>query len=120
MFLERIHVMKHFNTTGICYPDIHYMADISSVIASIERMIQQGNYLTINRGRQYGKTTTLYLMEEKLQAKYYVINTSFEGVGDDCFSCESRFVSGFIRNIKNIIKYTPQIKGLLELWIQKI
>ena len=27
--------MKHFNTTGIYYPNIHHMADTSSVIASI-------------------------------------------------------------------------------------
>ncbi len=52
----------------------------------IEALIHQGNYFTINRIRQYGKTTMLSLLEEYLKEKYYVINISFEGVGEEYFS----------------------------------
>ena len=56
--------MKEFNTTGICYPYKHYMVNIDSRIEEIEKAVVKGEYITINRGRQYGKTTTLYHLAE--------------------------------------------------------
>jgi len=53
-------IMKRFNVTGICVPEEHYMADISGKIAQIKKLIDNRGYFTINRARQYGKTTTLY------------------------------------------------------------
>ena len=52
--------MREFNTTGICYPQLHYMVDITNRLGDIEKRVAKGEYITINRGRQYGKTTTLY------------------------------------------------------------
>lgn len=57
-------MQKKFNVTGLCIPEKNYMVDISSKIHMIiTEYIQEGKYFTINRGRQYGKTTTLYLLE---------------------------------------------------------
>lgn len=61
--------MKYFNTTGICIPSQHYMVDVSKKTEQIEALIHQGNYFTINRIRQYGKTTMLSLLEEYLKEK---------------------------------------------------
>lgn len=52
--------MKRFNITGTCYPSKHYMVDISQRLDSIAQYVADGQYITLNRGRQYGKTTTLY------------------------------------------------------------
>lgn len=56
---------KYFNVTGICIPEKHYMVDISATVRMItETLVDRGAYFTINRARQYGKTTTLYLLEK--------------------------------------------------------
>lgn len=60
---------KVFNVNGDCKPHIHYMVDISERLREIKVLIDKGEYFTINRARQYGKTTTLralagYLKEE--------------------------------------------------------
>ena len=51
--------MKKFNTTAVCLPEVNYMVDLSERVREIARLIDDKKYLTINRGRQYGKTTTL-------------------------------------------------------------
>jgi hypothetical protein len=51
--------VKKFNVTGTCIPEKHYMVDISEKLDKIISMIESDEYFTINRSRQYGKTTTL-------------------------------------------------------------
>jgi len=51
--------MREFNITGLCIPSKHYMADISNKVSQIAAMVEKGQYFTINRARQYGKTTTI-------------------------------------------------------------
>ena len=51
--------MKRFNTAGTCRPNEHYMVDITERVEIIRKMVAKGEYFCINRGRQYGKTTTL-------------------------------------------------------------
>ena len=59
---------KRFCVTGTCIPEKNYMVDISGRIDRIIRdYIEKGQYFTINRARQYGKTTTLYLLERRLR-----------------------------------------------------
>ena len=78
--------MRKFNVTGLCIPSKHYMADTSEKIRQIMAMVEQGDYFTINRGRQYGKTTTLAFLENELPKEgYAVIFISFEGVDDRVF-----------------------------------
>ncbi len=54
--------MREFNVTGVCVPHKHYMVDISGKIEQIMEMIDSGKYFTINRARQFGKTTTLSII----------------------------------------------------------
>ena len=61
---------KQFCVTGTCIPEKNYMVDISARIEKItNEYIENGQYFTFNCARQYGKTTTLYLLERKLQEK---------------------------------------------------
>lgn len=83
--------MKRFNTTGLCIPEKHYMADISGKIKEISEMVDNGLYFTVNRPRQFGKTTVLNALYNELIPEYYVAEMSFEGVGDSFFSNESSF-----------------------------
>ena len=49
---------KKFNITGSCNPERHYMVDSKKRFKAIKDLIDAGEYFTINRARQYGKTTT--------------------------------------------------------------
>lgn len=82
---------RRFNVTGLCVPNMHYMVDISKKITRIEKMVEAGYYFTINRPRQYGKTTTLNALAKSLREKDTVIKTSFEGVSDTMFETEENF-----------------------------
>ena len=59
---------KKFNVTGVCIPEKHYMADISTKLnIVIAQYIEKGSYFVISRARQYGKTTMLYLLSRPPQ-----------------------------------------------------
>lgn len=73
--------MKHFNVTGVCLPEQHYMVDIKDKLQAIKVMIDNGSYFCINRGRQYGKSTTLYSLRNYLSEEYAVFSLSFELLG---------------------------------------
>ena len=78
---------KEFNITGTCIPKMHYMVDTSNKLKKTIKLIVKGKYFTINRPRQYGKTTTLFLLNNKLNETedYLTIKISFEGIGDLIF-----------------------------------
>lgn len=38
---------KKFNTDGYCDPKIHYMVDLSSRLAEIKSMVDDGKYLAL-------------------------------------------------------------------------
>ncbi|MBQ8040925.1 MAG: hypothetical protein IJ274_13865, partial [Lachnospiraceae bacterium] len=61
--------MKEFNTTAICVPELHYMVDTTEKMQQIEKLIAKGNYFTINRAMQYGKTTMMYSLCRKLKTE---------------------------------------------------
>ena len=95
---------KKFNYTGSCIPEQHYMVDISHKLSQIMNMIDEGQYFTINRPRQYGKTTTLDMLERILPDKGYLpVLISFEGVGDLMFNDETRFCKEFLEIISDNI-----------------
>ncbi len=98
---------REFNDTGLCVPHMHYMADRSVKLKELVRLAERGKYFTLNRPRQYGKTTFLYLLEKELEKKdYLVINLSFEGIGDRVFTREEFFVPGFLRLLQENIAST--------------
>lgn len=77
--------MREFNTTGLCNPDKHYMVDITDRLVQIKKMIDKGNYFTINRSRQYGKTTTLTALKQALKDDYTVVGLDFQGISNAGF-----------------------------------
>jgi len=93
---------KTFNTTGLCIPGKHYMVNIDHKLKSIIKLVQRENYFVINRPRQYGKTTTLHILEEILKTRYKVISLDFEGLGA-VFGSEENFCNYFINAINNSI-----------------
>lgn len=79
--------MKSFKTTGKCLPDRHYMVNIDRQVDAAVSLIDRGEYFCINRGRQFGKTTTLAAMKSVLEKKgYTVFSLSFESIGDSPFA----------------------------------
>ena len=75
------------------------MVDIHDRLEKIRDMIDRGDYFVINRGRQYGKTTTLNALETFLTPEYLVINLDFQLLSNTDFSTEERFVSAFAREM---------------------
>lgn len=58
-------MVRYFNTEGSCNPKEHYMVSLAERLSGIKRMlVDRKKYFVINRGRQYGKTTTLRALEE--------------------------------------------------------
>ncbi len=122
-----VDLLKKFNVTGTCIPEDNYMVDISKKLIEIEKMVDEGLYFTINRPRQYGKTTTMYLLTKMLNKKYNVIRTSFEGVGDDIFEDEKSFCNEVFKifadsvefkdeNLANALReFAPSLNNFTEL-----
>ncbi len=70
---------RRFNTTGACSAKRHYMVKLDSRLKQIkEDYVDDGSYFVINRGRQYGKTTTLNALEEYLKDDYLVLSLDFQ------------------------------------------
>lgn len=74
------------------------MADISTKLDAIVELVEEGAYFTINRPRQYGKTTVAYSLYQRLAGdpSYLLIEMSFEGIGDAVFEDEKKFCMNFI------------------------
>ena len=107
--------MREFNVTGICIPGKHYMVDISNKVSQIAAMVEKGQYFTINRARQYGKTTTLWILDDELVKRgYTVAHISFEGIGDTPFENEKKFCQSLLRQIARELK-RRDIKGF-SIW----
>lgn len=65
-----------FNTTGICDPAEHYMVDLTQRLSEVRKLVDEGKNFTINRARQFGKTTTLHALAEMYKAG--IKGTSFQ------------------------------------------
>ena len=65
------------------------MVNIDERVRQIKNMVDRGDYFCINRGRQYGKTTTLNSLKGALATEYTVFSISFEGADDSFLSLES-------------------------------
>lgn len=91
---------KRFNITGLCLPDRHYMVDISERVAQIKRMVDDSAYFCINRGRQYGKTTTLNALKTALASDYEVYSISFEGLGSASYETDRHLAYAMMRQFQ--------------------
>lgn len=108
--------MKRFNVTGTCIPHKHYMVNTSAKMNQIMKMIEQDSYFTINRARQYGKTTSLMLLWKALKDKYIVISISFEGMGAEVFQNEDTFVRRFCNRVTDSLQLTGYDRRLQQYW----
>ncbi|MCP4151908.1 MAG: hypothetical protein GY757_29470 [bacterium] len=74
---------KFFNTTGLCFPDDHYMVDPLKRLKNVVGLINRKQYFTLHAPRQTGKTTYLYALARKLNAgtDYIALVVSFESAG---------------------------------------
>lgn len=108
---------KKFNVTGACIPENHYMVDINGKIEKIIKLIKEGEYFVINKPRQYGKTTMLYMLERTLSknSDYEVISISFEDMGDLIFEEEQRFAKSFLNLIeKSLLLSNEELAEFIE------
>jgi len=115
--------MKKFNTTGVCIPEKHYMADVSKKIREIEKMVEAGKYFIISKPHQTGKTTILYLLRKSLEKmNYIVINITFEDFDQSIFSSTSDFCREFILTIRDRLKFNgdTELVNLLEKEVDNI
>ncbi len=103
----------YFNIEGVCYPGQHYMVNIEKQITEIRNLIDSGKYFTINRARQYGKTTTLNLLEQEIKDKYIVFLISFEGLANESYASERVFCQTVAGLLLDVIEFDG-ITGISE------
>lgn len=74
---------KRFNTSGLCFPEQHYMVDPLPRLKEVEGLIGEQLYFTIHAPRQTGKTTYLQAAALKLnaQGEHIAVVVSFEQAG---------------------------------------
>ena len=90
---------RTFNTDGCCERELNYMVDLSGRLAEIKTMVDGEKYFTINRARQYGKTTLLNALADELKEEYDVLSLDFQGISYADFESEQSFVAAFSRQI---------------------
>jgi hypothetical protein len=71
---------REFNITGSIIPEEHYYVDLKPALKELMALVEKRKYFVINRPRQFGKTTTLNFLAQRLQAtdKYAPALISFE------------------------------------------
>lgn len=98
-------MQRYFNTEGQCQPGIHYMVRLDERLAKIKQLyVDKGKYFIINRGRQYGKTTTLMELQEYLKDQYIVVFVDFQDMSTASFEDESTFCVSFAEVFIRAIK----------------
>ena len=107
---------KRFNVTGSCNPDWHYMVDTEKRFKAVEVLIDHGDYFTINRARQYGKTTTLDTIWRKLSDRYLVVPLSFEGIDSTAYASNEAFAAMFARQMKENLLSLDRDDTAVEIW----
>ena len=110
--------MKEFNITGLCVPHEHYMVDISGKIDEILKLVHKKRYFTINRARQYGKTTTLHMLQNALSQdeQYLCVSISFEEMSVASFDSESNFCKMFLRKVSDALKFSDADEEYSAQW----
>ena len=89
---------RYFNTEGSCNPEEHYMVKLDRRLEQIKKMlVDRKKYFVINRGRQYGKTTTLRSLKKYLSEEYFVVSLDFQELGTAEFADEMTFARAFAK-----------------------
>lgn len=114
---------KRFNITGLCIPSKHYMVNLSERLEEIRKMVDEGLYFSINRGRQFGKTTILHALTRVLSDRYLVAHLDFQMLGSASYKDEhtfsvafaSIFARGLCFTSENILDEYPVLQTLQEI-----
>ncbi|MDE5700502.1 MAG: ATP-binding protein [Lachnospiraceae bacterium] len=87
---------RKFNVTGSCSPQRDYMVRLDDRLKRMkEDYVDYGSYFVINKGRQYGKTTTLKALAKYLLTDYIVFSLDFQKIGTEDFADAPTFVRAF-------------------------
>lgn len=106
---------KVFNVTADCKPMEHYMVDLERRLFQMKNMVDGGRYFTVNRARQYGKTTTLRALARFLQGEYYTVLMDFQTFGDAKFKNENVFSLSFAGSfVRLFTKNTQEMNSKLQ------
>ncbi len=98
---------KYFNTEGSCKPKEHYMVKLDDRLGMMKNLlVDRKKYFVINRGRQYGKTTTLRALEEYLQNDYIVLSVDFQEIPTDGFADGITFSNIFTKILSKAFGFT--------------
>lgn len=96
---------RYFNTEGLCTPEEHYMVRLDDRMAQIKRkLVDRKKYFVINRGRQYGKTTTLRALAEYLAEDYFVFSLDFQEMPDEKFESGDTFSLAFVSMLRDALE----------------
>ena len=94
------------------------MVDITERVRKIRKMVDEGDYFAINRGHQYGKTTTLAALERELVSDYFVVRLDFQRLGSEEFADEHTFAQAFVLLLQLTLPSSPhatsEVMDLLE------
>ena len=110
---------RTFNTEGYCDPEFNYMVDLSERLKAIKEMVDSEKYFTINKARQYGKTTVLTALAEYLQMEYEVISLDFQTMSSLAFESEQAFVTAFSEELLDNALLPEEMKEKLLACIEK-
>lgn len=116
---------RRFNINGSCHPMRDYMVDIDDRLKRIkEKYVDYGSYFVINRGRQYGKTTTLQSLAEYLSKDYLVFSLDFQEMPDEKFETGETFSLALIDMMRDALQYEEgeeqeKMRGILSEFIME-
>ena len=102
-------MVKIFNVNGACRPEKHYMVNLESRLEAIKLKVDLGEYFTINKARQYGKTTILRALADYLKENYDVISLDFQKMSASDFTTESAFVNGLAREVGRAVRRRVEV-----------
>ena len=83
------------------------MVRIDRQVNAAARLVEDNMYFCINRGRQYGKTTTLAFLKEHLEKHgYTVFSISFEGLPDSAYESLESLLYASVSKMAFPLKWT--------------
>ena len=107
---------RKFNTTGSCNPQRHYMVKLNDRLKEIkENLVDCGDYFVINRGRQYGKTTTLGALEQYLKDDYIVLSLDFQEFSTGDFEDDIIFSQTLVKKLVTAFRYVEAEDQLRDM-----
>ena len=99
------------------------MMDNSEKVKQVLEMVEKGNYFTINRPRQYGKTTTLREIQMALLElpEYLAIRLNFQGIDEKWHASDQTFAQMFFNELANHLGFNkPELDPFFKKEKSKI